>query len=109
MNNNKETKPESKELFTAGEWEIRFNKIFVKGTNNSIATVSIQEAWDSMARPIQDFQAEANANLLASSKDMFYALQDMINTFVKNESTDDEKDATVCKANAAIQKALGNK
>ena len=60
---------------TTGEWELRGNKIFVKGTYNSIAIVCIQKAWDNMARPIRDYEAEANQQLLCSAPKLLEALR----------------------------------
>lgn len=60
---------------TGGEWEIRGNKIFIKGTYNSIATIHIQKSWNAKFKPIKDYKAIANAKVLASAKANYKALQ----------------------------------
>jgi hypothetical protein len=61
--------------YTAGQWELRRNKIFVSGTYNSIATVHIQKSWDEQIKPIVDTEAIANAKLIAAAPELLEALQ----------------------------------
>lgn len=50
---------------TEGEWESRGNKIFVKGTNNSICQVHVQKNYKPITfEPIEDVEAIANQKLL---------------------------------------------
>ncbi len=64
---------------TPGEWEIRGNTIFVKGTYNKLATVSVQKNYeDRTFKPIQDVEMEANVRLMAASPDLLEALKEYI-------------------------------
>lgn len=53
---------------TQGEWEIRGNKIFIKGCFNSVATIHVQKNYEERTfKPIVDIEAEANAKLIAEA------------------------------------------
>lgn len=67
-------KPPSDDPFTPGEWELRGNRVFVKGKYISIADVHIQNNHDKNFNKIRDVEAEANANLIASSKSLYFGL-----------------------------------
>lgn len=87
---------------TKGEFELRKNRIFVKGTYNSIATVEVQKNYEDITfKPIIDIEAVANANLLCASKDLLYALQDLTR-FCEENNVGAELEL----ANNAIAKAL---
>ena len=64
--------------YTKGEWELRGNKIFIKDTYKSIATVSIQKAWDERSNPIEDVEAKANARLIAAAPELYEHSKNLI-------------------------------
>jgi hypothetical protein len=61
---------------TDGEFEMRGNRIFVKGTYKSIATIEVQKNHkDITFEPIPDVEAIANGKLFTASKHLLEALQ----------------------------------
>lgn len=58
--------------FTKGEWERRDNHIFIKGTYNRVALVSVQDNYEPVTFiPKYDVEAEANARLIVNSPKLF--------------------------------------
>jgi len=58
--------------FTPGEWESRGNKIFVKGTNNSICQVHVKNNYKPITfEPIEDVEARANQALLLAAPTLY--------------------------------------
>lgn len=91
--------------YTKGEWEIRGNRIFLKGKSKSIATIHIVDSWDKSFNPIQDVEAEANAKLLNASPDMYEAIKENLAWIDKMGITND----SVRKLRKAINKAQNEK
>ena len=61
---------------TKGEFETRGNRIFIKDTYKSIATIEVQKNYEDITfKPIEDIEAIANGKLFTASKDLLEALQ----------------------------------
>lgn len=60
--------------YTTGRWKKRGNKVFIEGTTNCVATVSIQKAWDFQSNTIEDHEQEANIQLIEAAPAMYESL-----------------------------------
>ena len=87
---------------TKGEFETRGNRIFIKDTYKSIATIEVQKNYEDITfKPIEDIEAIANGNLFTASKDLLEALQDLVR-FCKENKVGAELEM----AEKALEKAL---
>ena len=58
-------------LHTKGDWELRGNRIFIKGTYKSIATIEVQNNFDIVKfKSVKDIEQIANSNLILNSPDL---------------------------------------
>lgn len=87
---------------TKGEFETRGNRIFIKDTYKSIATIEVQKNYEDITfKPIEDIEAIANGKLFTASKDLLEALQDLVR-FCKENKVGAELEM----AEKALEKAL---
>lgn len=92
---------------TPGIWKVYKNMVLVQGRkHNSICTVHIQKAWDELSRPIHDHEQDANANLIAASKEMYYAIQRLLKEFDNPDNHAHQRGA-VEEAKEALNQAIG--
>lgn len=74
----KEESNEPEELFTKGEWKVlKSRDWYYINSHSNVCKISIPDWY--AERDMIDKQAEANARLIAASKDMYYALQVLAN------------------------------
>ena len=87
---------------TKGEFETRGNRIFIKDTYKSIATIEVQKNYEDITfKLIEDIEAIANGKLFTASKDLLEALQDLVR-FCKENKVGAELEM----AEKALEKAL---
>lgn len=93
--------------FTDGEFEMRGNRIFVKDTFNSIATIHVQKNYEDITfKPIEDVEAIANGKLFVASKDLLESLQDLVWLVEQGATIEELQESISFKAKKAIKKAL---
>lgn len=76
---------------TDKDFELRGNKIFVKGSFKTIATIHVQKNYEEITfKPIEDVEANANAKLLLNSLKMLKFLTKVNNKKTFNQNDFDE-------------------
>src|SRR6478736_6750410 len=80
---------------TKGEFEMRGNRIFIKDTCKSIATIEVQKNYEDVTfKPVTDTEAIANGKLFACAPEMLNKLKetlDVLKWYMNNTDPQDNQ------------------
>jgi hypothetical protein len=91
-------------LRTGGIVELRGNKLFFKSGNgfNSLCTIHIQKAWDERANPIEDKEAQANAEFVTLAWNNLASVADALRPLAELDLTGVTGDVVYQRNNSKI-------